>query len=107
MKTEGTETENEKTAGMSLKCHWMPEGRHGRGLFAARDIKQGEWVATFGPMRPTPGRIVIEWNLVYQEQISARKHRCWCPRRRGQDGRRKDSRPHSSTIVTAIKELKR
>ena len=46
-----------------MQCNWMPEGGHGRGLFAARDIKQGEWVATFGPMRPRKDSDRVEFSV--------------------------------------------
>ena len=46
-----------------MKCHWMPEGRHNQGLFAARDINQGEWVATFGPMRPRKDSDRVEFSV--------------------------------------------
>ena len=46
-----------------MKCHWLPEGRHNQGLFAARDINQGEWVATFGPMRPRKDSDRVEFSV--------------------------------------------
>ncbi len=46
-----------------MKCHWMPKGRHNQGLFAARDINQGAWVATFGPMRPRKDSDRVEFGV--------------------------------------------